>query len=221
MFNFQALIKYLLEGLAVAVAAFFIPARRVEVKEVVLIALTAAAVFAILDQFSPSIAVSARQGAGFGIGLNQVGWGMEPDDHYYGGQSTRLGPDKVNCTCEVSAEDLPCPLHVKGNSESESQSSQQHSEEAAKGKAAMAGGYNDEPLSEQEDMDRNPDQEQMPFPDGDGPPGRGMMGPGPDMGPPGQDMGPPGPDMGPPGPDMEMPNEEQKIEAFDGFSKHF
>jgi hypothetical protein len=117
-FNFQALIKYLLEGMAVALAAFFIPQRKVEVKEIVLIALTAAAVFSILDQFSPSIGASARQGAGFGIGLNQVGWGGPGTyDDYYGGQpeNTELGPDKVSCTCEVDADTLRkrvCPVHV-------------------------------------------------------------------------------------------------------------
>jgi len=75
MFNFEALIKYMLEGMAVAVAAFYIPQRNVELREIALIALTSAAVFAILDQFAPTIGLSARQGAGFGIGLNQVGWG--------------------------------------------------------------------------------------------------------------------------------------------------
>ena len=74
MLDFQGIIKYFLEGLAVAVAAFFIPQKKVEIKEIILIAFTAAAVFSILDNFSPSIAAGARQGAGFGIGLNQVGW---------------------------------------------------------------------------------------------------------------------------------------------------
>ena len=35
-----------------------------------------AAVFAVLDIFSPSIGVTARQGAGFGIGANLVGFTM-------------------------------------------------------------------------------------------------------------------------------------------------
>lgn len=77
MFDVQALIKYLLEGLAVAAAAYLIPRKKVTITEVVLIALTAAAVFAILDQFAPLVAVGARQGTGFGIGLQQVGWGRQ------------------------------------------------------------------------------------------------------------------------------------------------
>ena len=72
------LVKYALEGLAVAVAAFYIPRRNLNVKDIVMIALTAAATFAVLDMFSPFVSVSARQGAGFGIGYNMVtGGGLE------------------------------------------------------------------------------------------------------------------------------------------------
>jgi hypothetical protein len=42
--------------------------------EVLMLAVTAAAVFAVLDLVSPSIAFTARQGAGFGIGANLVGF---------------------------------------------------------------------------------------------------------------------------------------------------
>ncbi len=77
MFDIQSLIKYLLEGLAVAVAAYLIPKKSVDPKEIALIALTAAAIFAVLDQFAPAVAIGARQGAGFGIGFSQVGMGYE------------------------------------------------------------------------------------------------------------------------------------------------
>ncbi len=76
--NLSNLVKYALEGLAVAVAAFYIPRRNLNLKDIVLIALTAAATFAVLDMFSPFVSVSARQGAGFGIGYNMVtGGGLE------------------------------------------------------------------------------------------------------------------------------------------------
>ena len=39
-----------------------------------MIAVTAAATFAILDMYTPSIALSARQGAGMGIGFNISGF---------------------------------------------------------------------------------------------------------------------------------------------------
>ena len=93
MFDFKALTKYLLEGLAVAVAAFFIPQKKNEVSEIVLIALTAAAIFAVLDHFTPEVAGGARQGAGFGIGLNQVGWGR--DSRSIQGGGSYGGADRV------------------------------------------------------------------------------------------------------------------------------
>jgi hypothetical protein len=67
-------IKYLVEGLMVALAAYAIPKKSLRVDEVGLIALTAAATFSILDTYIPSMGVSARSGAGFGIGANLVGF---------------------------------------------------------------------------------------------------------------------------------------------------
>jgi hypothetical protein len=67
-------IKYIVEGLMVAIAAFAIPKRSLNIDEVALIALTAAATFSILDTYIPSMAVQARSGAGFGIGANLVGF---------------------------------------------------------------------------------------------------------------------------------------------------
>jgi ABC-type Co2+ transport system permease subunit len=67
-------IKYLVEGLMVAIAAYAIPKRSLNMEEIVLIALTAAATFSILDTYIPSMGVSARTGAGAGIGFNLVGF---------------------------------------------------------------------------------------------------------------------------------------------------
>lgn len=66
-------IKYLVEGLAVAAAAFYIPRKKMNLEEIVMIAVTAAASFAILDMLAPAIGATARQGAGFGIGASLVG----------------------------------------------------------------------------------------------------------------------------------------------------
>ncbi len=68
----KRVVKYLIEGLMVAIAAFAIPKRSLNLEEIALIALTAAATFAILDTYIPSMGVSARSGAGLGIGLNLV-----------------------------------------------------------------------------------------------------------------------------------------------------
>ena len=51
-------VKYLVEGFMVAVAAYAIPKRSLNLDEVLLIALTAAATFSILDTYVPSMAVS-------------------------------------------------------------------------------------------------------------------------------------------------------------------
>ena len=68
------LIKYLLEGLAVAIAAYVIPGKTMRASEVGMIALSATATFAILDIYAPSVGSSARTGAGFGIGAGMVGF---------------------------------------------------------------------------------------------------------------------------------------------------
>jgi ABC-type Co2+ transport system permease subunit len=68
----KRIIKYLVEGLMVAIAAYAIPKRSLNVEEIILIALTAAATFSILDTYVPTMGVTARSGAGFGIGANIV-----------------------------------------------------------------------------------------------------------------------------------------------------
>lgn len=76
MFNtnelIKRIIKYVVEGLMIAVAAYVIPKKSLNLEEIGCLALTAAATFAILDTYIPSMGVSARSGAGFGIGANLV-----------------------------------------------------------------------------------------------------------------------------------------------------
>ena len=67
-------IKYLVEGLVVAAFAIFIPKKSIGFNEVLMLGVTAAVVFAVLDLVSPSISFTARQGAGFGLGANLVGF---------------------------------------------------------------------------------------------------------------------------------------------------
>lgn len=69
--------KYVAEGLIVAVAAFVIPGKKLSIEEVITIGVIAAATFSVLDLFSPSIGSTARAGAGLGIGVNLVG-GLNP-----------------------------------------------------------------------------------------------------------------------------------------------
>ncbi len=70
----KRLVKYALEGLAVGIACWLLPGKKLRVEEIGTIALTALAVFAILDIYAPSVGSSARTGAGFGIGANLVGF---------------------------------------------------------------------------------------------------------------------------------------------------
>jgi hypothetical protein len=76
MLNFREImkrvIKYIVEGLMVAIAAFAIPQRSLQIDEIAMLALVAAATFSILDTYIPSMGANARTGAGFGIGANLV-----------------------------------------------------------------------------------------------------------------------------------------------------
>jgi len=69
----KRIIKYLVEGLVIAIAAYCIPKRSMNLEEITIIGLTAAATFAVLDVFLPSVGVSAKQGLGFAIGTGLSG----------------------------------------------------------------------------------------------------------------------------------------------------
>ncbi len=67
-------VKYLVEGLAVAfVAYYFVGKGKLNIKDIVMLGITAAFVFAILDTFAPTVALGTRFGAGFGIGQGLFG----------------------------------------------------------------------------------------------------------------------------------------------------
>jgi hypothetical protein len=65
-------LKYLIEGLAVALAAYYIPKRKMDIEEVITIAIASAGVFSVLDVLAPAIGESARTGMGLGIGFLAV-----------------------------------------------------------------------------------------------------------------------------------------------------
>lgn len=72
-------VKYALEGLAVAIAAYLLPrwmgsGKGLRASEIGMIGLVAMGTFAILDYYAPSVGASARTGAGFGIGAHLVGF---------------------------------------------------------------------------------------------------------------------------------------------------
>ena len=68
----KRVVKYLVEGLVVAIVAFSIPKKQLNVEEIIVIALAATMTFSILDVFVPAMGQTARTGAGCGIGANLV-----------------------------------------------------------------------------------------------------------------------------------------------------
>ena len=67
------LVKYVIQGLVIAVVAALLPSKSLAASEIVLLALVAASIFSILDLLAPSIAGATRTGAGLGVGLQLVG----------------------------------------------------------------------------------------------------------------------------------------------------
>jgi len=78
MFDFaeiaRRVFKYLIEGFIVAIVAFAIPKQSLDMGEIMIIGLSAVATFSLLDTWIPAMAVSARSGAGLGIGMGLVGF---------------------------------------------------------------------------------------------------------------------------------------------------
>ena len=70
----KRMLKYFVEGLVVAVAAWVMPGRKSDMMDVICLGLVAAATFSLLDLFAPSVGTSARTGAGLGVGANLVGF---------------------------------------------------------------------------------------------------------------------------------------------------
>lgn len=89
------LFKYLIEGLVVALVAYYIPKKTTDIKSIITIGVVAALTFALLDYFAPAVGSSSRLGAGFGIGSNLVGFGSP-------GYVTKVNPDgSVSPTIET------------------------------------------------------------------------------------------------------------------------
>lgn len=66
-------LKYVVMGLAIAVSAMLIE-KSLNMEKIIVLSLTAAAVFAILDVLAPAVGSSARTGAGLGLGAKLVGF---------------------------------------------------------------------------------------------------------------------------------------------------
>lgn len=72
----KRVIKYLILGLAISICAVVVPKKALNVEEVVILALSGACIFSVLDFAAPSIGESARNGAGLGLGLRLSGFAL-------------------------------------------------------------------------------------------------------------------------------------------------
>jgi hypothetical protein len=65
-------VKYITLGLVIAIVCLILPKQKLDLEAVISLALVAAATFAILDLFAPTLSAPAQLGAGLGIGYGMV-----------------------------------------------------------------------------------------------------------------------------------------------------
>jgi hypothetical protein len=99
------LIKYIFEGLAIAIAVYVIPKRKISYQEIALISVIAGSIFAVLDYFSPFIGFSGRQGSGFGIGYN-LATNIEGFKNDYNDNDIKQLLEECDTVSELAVEDL-------------------------------------------------------------------------------------------------------------------
>ena len=68
----NVMIVYLIEALAIAIAAYYIPKTVLSITEILKIALTGAITYLLLDLFSPLVSSGLRFGTGMSIGKNMI-----------------------------------------------------------------------------------------------------------------------------------------------------
>jgi ABC-type Co2+ transport system permease subunit len=70
---FTRIVKYLMEGLVIGIVASILPSKSLSTQEIILLALTAASVFAILDLVAPATGSASRFGVGIVSGASLLG----------------------------------------------------------------------------------------------------------------------------------------------------
>jgi hypothetical protein len=78
MFTINSIIIRLLEGLAVTIAIYLITQKKFDTRGLIILVLSISATFLVLDLFAPNVGNGARQGAGFGLGFQQVAGNPTP-----------------------------------------------------------------------------------------------------------------------------------------------
>ena len=69
---FGRILKYLVEGIAVGLVCYFVA--QLNTDQIIIIAVSAAAIFAILDMYSPVISNGVRIGAGVSVASHFIGF---------------------------------------------------------------------------------------------------------------------------------------------------
>jgi len=64
--------KYFIEWFAIALALKFIPSQQLNIKDILMVSIVGAVVFAILDMYSPSVSEAARKSVGIAIGVKTL-----------------------------------------------------------------------------------------------------------------------------------------------------
>lgn len=73
MFDLTRMLKYLVEGVVIMVAAHLLQGKKLKLRELLMLGVTAAVVHLMLDEFAPSVGSAARAGAGLSLGFHTVG----------------------------------------------------------------------------------------------------------------------------------------------------
>ncbi len=68
----KMVVKYITLGLVIAIVCLVLPKQKLDIESIISLALVAAATFAILDLFAPTLSGPAQLGAGLGIGYGMV-----------------------------------------------------------------------------------------------------------------------------------------------------
>lgn len=124
MLSLARLIVYVIEGLAISLAIHLVSKKSLGLPQLATLGVTIAATFAILDLFSPTIGSSARQGSGFGLGLQQVGFGQLGGNptpfprKYFEGMDDKMAVDyyqrhngvSTHFPLKQSVDSMPAPI---------------------------------------------------------------------------------------------------------------
>lgn len=68
----KKILKYIIEGLVVAIAGYYIPSKKPDMSELIIIGLVAASTFAILEVYMPDAYMASKFGFGFQTGRNLI-----------------------------------------------------------------------------------------------------------------------------------------------------